>query len=170
MYLAPIDGGYRLEGCTTAMEGDRTWAVTYDISLDSTWTTRRARVSSRSAAGKRSTVLEIDDAGTWTVDGEAAPHLIGCRDVDLESSAMTNALPVHRLALPVGGRDAPPAAYVRAVDLTVDRLEQTYVRLPDGPIGPRFDYTAPSFDFGCRLVYDESGFVLDYPGIAVRAG
>ena len=34
----------------------------------------------------------------------------------------------------------------------------------------RYDYTAPVFDFACRLVYDESGLVLDYPGIAVRAG
>jgi hypothetical protein len=29
---------------------------------------------------------------------------------------------------------------------------------------------APAFDFACRLTYDESGLVLDYPGIAVRAG
>jgi hypothetical protein len=26
-----------------------------------------------------------------------------------------------------------------------------------------------AFGFTCRLVYDESGLVLDYPGIAVRA-
>jgi hypothetical protein len=26
------------------------------------------------------------------------------------------------------------------------------------------------FDFTGRLVYDESGLVLDYPGIALRAG
>jgi uncharacterized protein len=55
---------------------------------------------------------------------------------------------------------------VRAVDLTVERLEQTYVRLPD----QGYDYVAPVFDFACRLVYDESGLVLDYPGIAVRVG
>jgi hypothetical protein len=28
---------------------------------------------------------------------------------------------------------------------------------------------APAFGFGARLVYDRSGLVLDYPGIAVRA-
>jgi len=34
----------------------------------------------------------------------------------------------------------------------------------------RYDYAAPVFDFACRLLYDESGLVLDYPGIAIRAG
>ncbi|WP_433430498.1 hypothetical protein [Nonomuraea sp. CA-141351] len=28
--------------------------------------------------------------------------------------------------------------------------------------------TTPVFDVACRLVYDESGFVLDYPGLASR--
>ncbi|MGE5286203.1 MAG: putative glycolipid-binding domain-containing protein [Micromonosporaceae bacterium] len=31
-------------------------------------------------------------------------------------------------------------------------------------------YEISAFDFTCRLVYDEGGLVLDYPGIAVRAG
>jgi uncharacterized protein len=86
--------------------------------------------------------------------------------VNLEASAMTNALPVRRMALPLAAAAAAPAAYVRAVGLAVERLEQTYVRVT----GQRYDYTAPAFDFRCRLVYDQSGLALDYPGIAVRAG
>ena len=52
----------------------------------------------------------------------------------------------------------------------VERLEQTYVRATDESTCQRYDYTAPAFDFGARLVYDQTGLVLDYPGIAVRAG
>jgi hypothetical protein len=44
---------------------------------------------------------------------------------------MTNTLPVHRLDLPAGAQVAAPAAYVRALDLTVERLEQTYSRIAD---------------------------------------
>jgi len=127
VYLSPVEGGYHLDGCTTAIDGDQTWIVSYAIWLDTSWATRRACVSSRSGAGWRSTVLDANDEGHWKVDGEAAPHLSGCRDVDLESSAMTNSLPVHRMTLPVGGRTAAPAAYVRAEGLVVDRLEQTYL-------------------------------------------
>jgi hypothetical protein len=40
--------------------------------------------------------------------------LDGCLDADLESSAMTNAMPVRRLGLAVAARAAAPAAYFRA--------------------------------------------------------
>jgi hypothetical protein len=44
------------------------------------------------------------------------------------------------------------------------------VRITDEAGCQRYDYAAPAFDFAARLVYDKSGLVLDYPGIAVRAG
>jgi uncharacterized protein len=65
---------------------------------------------------------------------------------------------------------AAPAAYVRAVGLAVQRLEQVYARTTDQAGRQCYDYAAPDFDFAARLVYDESGLVLDYPGIAARAG
>jgi hypothetical protein len=58
---------------------------------------------------------------------------------------------------------------VRAADLTVERLDQDYARIADEGCCQRYDYAAPAFGFTCRLRYDESGLVLDYPGIAVRA-
>ena len=81
---------------------------------------------------------------------------------------MTNALPIHRMGLRVGARASAPAAYVRALDLGVERLEQDYARSADESCHQRYDYAAPVFGFACRLVYDESGLVLDYPGIAAR--
>jgi hypothetical protein len=76
---------------------------------------------------------------------------------------------VHRLKLAAGARAETPAAYIRALDLGAERLEQTYARLPGEAGRQRYRYAAPAFDFTCILVYDESGLVLDYPGIAVRA-
>ncbi|ARQ70274.1 putative glycolipid-binding domain-containing protein [Streptomyces marincola] len=164
------DGGYDIEGSTAAAEDGRHWIVDYAITLDAAWRTRRARVTSRSGANAaRSTVVEADGTGRWRVDGAAAPHLDGCLDIDLESSALTNALPVHRLGLPVGARAEAPAAYVRVLDPAIERLAQSYARVPDEGSHQRFDYAAPVFDFACRLVYDASGLVLAYPGIAVRA-
>jgi hypothetical protein len=168
-YFRFADDGYFIDGCTTAVENGQAWAVTYAIEADATWATRRAQITARSAAGARQILLEADGAGRWLVDGRAAPRLDGCLDIDLESSAMTNALPVHRMSMPVGGHAAAPAAYVRALDLAAERLEQVYARLTDEASGQRFDYAAPSFNFGCQLTYDDSGLVLDYPGIAARA-
>src|SRR4051812_18438190 len=152
----------RLRGHTSAVEDRQPYAVRYEIAFDERWRTREARVASDTLAGSRETVLAADGQGTWTVDGLPAPHLDGVIDVDLEASACTNMLPVHRLALAPGEVVAAPAAYVQALDLTTRRLHQTYRRREDG----RFDYT--SEDFEAVLSYDASGLIVDYPGIATR--
>lgn len=167
--LSSVDDGYLLTGCTTAVEEGHLWIVDYTIEVDAGWHARSARVSGRSGTGSRACLLETAGDGRWRVDGLPAPHLEGCLDVDLESSALTNALPVHRFALPIGGGSQAPAAYVRALDLRVERLEQHYVRVRDRDGHQCYEYTAPSFDFSCELVYDEAGLVLAYPGIAMRA-
>ena len=161
--------GPAFEGTTTAVDESEPWFVRYQLALARDWSTLGAVVRNRSAHGAGELRLQSDGAG-WLVDGTRAPHLDGCLDVDLESSSLTNAFPVHRLGLEVGDAAEAPAAYVRALDLEVQRLEQRYLRLPDGTVGQRYHYTSPQFDFECELVYDRSGLVIDYPGIAVRVG
>jgi hypothetical protein len=166
-----LDAGndqYRIEGHTAAVEAGDSWTVHYRVVLDREWRTQTAHVTNRSAAGRHEVALRRDEDGRWEIDGARAPHLDGCLDVDLESSALTNAFPAHRLALEVGEEAEAPAAYVRAVDLTVERLEQRYVRLDDERGRQRYRYSAPAFGFECELVYDESGLLLEYPGIAAR--
>jgi uncharacterized protein len=169
-YFEAISDGLRIEGTTAAIEDARAWVVTYLIQLDAAWATRSARITARTAAGLREIFLESDGMGRWLVDGNAAPHLDGCLDVDLESSAMTNALPVHRMNLRVGEAADAPAAYVRVHGLTAERLGQVYMRIANEDEQQRYEYTAPAFGFASRLRYDDSGLVVDYPGIAVRAG
>jgi hypothetical protein len=159
--------GVCLRGCTTAIEDGVGWSVAYEIDADNAWTTMRATVRFMGASGSREIVL-TNAGGAWQVDGVPAPELTGCLDVDLESSAVTNTLPIHRLELAPGQRAEAPAAYVRAADLSVTRLEQTYERIADDGGGPGFAYAAPAFDFAAVLRYDESGLIVDYPGLARR--
>jgi hypothetical protein len=167
---APGAGGWLIEGTTAASEDGQAWTVAYRIEVDASWATRLVSVRSQVAGGPRELELRADGAGHWRADGEPAPWLDGCLDVDLESSALTNAFPVHRLGLAVGGQASAPAAYVRALDLGVDRLEQHYERIADAQGHQRYRYAAPAFGFTAELVYDEAGLVLEYPGIARRAG
>jgi uncharacterized protein len=169
-YFRPTPRGLRIEGTTAAIEDAEAWVVSYLVELDAAWATRSARITASTVAGTRETFLESDGAGHWLVDGNGAPHLDGCMDVDLESSAMTNALPVHRMNLRVGAAADAPAAYVRALGLTADRLEQVYLRIDDQDARQRYEYSAPVFGFTSQLRYDDSGLVVDYPGIALRAG
>jgi uncharacterized protein len=168
LFLRREADGYRFEGQSTGVEDGEAWGVRYAVTVDSDWTTRSAHVVGLSAEGAKEVSLAGDGAGSWRVDGRQAPQLDGCLDVDLEASAFTNAFPVRRLRLDVGERADAPAVYVRALDLSVERLDQRYARLPDDGDHRRFDYESPAFDYRDELVYDEFGLVLSYPGLAVR--
>ena len=162
--------GLRAEGHVTAVEDERAWAVSYEIELDDRWRTRSAVVRSASELGRREVTIEADGAGSWRADGAPVGQVEGCLDVDLEASAFTNALPVNRIGLDAGAEADAPAAYVRAPDLRIERLEQHYARLPDRDGGARYAYESPAFGFAAELAYDPAGLVVDYPGIAVRVG
>jgi uncharacterized protein len=168
LFARGADDGHCLDGHSTGVEEGVAWGIRYEMSLDSRWITRSARVFGRSEAGTHEVVLEGDGSGGWTLDGEPAPELAGCFDVDVEASGFTNLIPVRRLGLEVGERADAPAAYVRVPDLRVERLEQSYERLPDEDGRSRYDYRSPADDFAAVITYDADGVVRDYPGIAVR--
>ncbi|MFE7509058.1 putative glycolipid-binding domain-containing protein [Promicromonospora sp. NPDC057488] len=194
MFAERTDRGHVLRGHTAAVEGEQAWSVGYLIEVDRHWRTRRAEIVAVTAAGALRTVLERADldadtdapAGTaqlhdpvpsldtnpaparWLVDGAPDPRLDGCLDVDLESSAVTNTLPVHRLDLSPGRTHRSPAAFVRAQDLGVQRIEQDYRFRERTPGTLLLDYASATFDFACVLTLDAAGLVLEYPGIAVR--
>jgi hypothetical protein len=171
VFVAEIDDGLCFLGTTSAVEQGRAWTVSYRITVDPvSWATRTAHVTSRSAAGEQALKLATDGAGSWQVDSQHVSYLDGCLDIDLEASALTNAFPARRLELALGQSAHAPAAYVRAEDLRVERLEQRYLRLNNDGTNFRFEYAAPVFNFECELVYDSSGLLLDYPGLAVRTG
>jgi hypothetical protein len=165
----PSSTGVRIEGTTTGLQEGTTWVVSYVVELDPTWRTRRARIELRTALGFTERLLQLDGAGVWLVDGIEAADLAGCLDVDLESSVVTNTMPVHRLGLAVGDRASAPAAYFRVDTGAIERLDQSYLRIEDVDGGQRYEYQAPIFDFRCQLVYDRSGLIVEYPGLGVRA-
>ena len=167
VFFRAAASGYVVDGHTTAIEDNIVWAVHFTVEVDEQWVTRHCRVHSWSELGERELVLVHDAAGRWRIDGVLAPALDGCLDVDLEASACTNMLPVRRADLPVLATMDAPAVYVRAPDLAVERLEQTYLRLAHED-ELTFAYRAPRFGFEDELVFATDGLVREYPGIAVR--
>lgn len=156
-----------VEGQTIALDRDDVWAVGYSIRVDDSWCIRDARVAVRTARGVG--VVDLEHVGSrWFVEGQHVPELDGCEDLDLDASACTNAFPLHRLALPVGGRADAPAVHVAAPELRVGRLEQVYEHLDDRDGGSRYRYRAPQVSFDSVIRFDGSGLVDDYPTIAER--
>ncbi|HWM00799.1 MAG TPA: putative glycolipid-binding domain-containing protein [Actinophytocola sp.] len=154
----------RIAGTSVGVEDGLAWSFRYDLEIGADWHARSGSV--RNADGGRLT-LESDGPGRWLVDDVHDPALDGCLDIDLEGSALTNTMPVHRLALGVGEEAAAPAVYVRTNSLAVERLDQTYRRVPAAN-GFAFEYAAPRFGYRASLPFAADGLVQEYPGIAAR--
>jgi hypothetical protein len=166
-FLTQHGGEIHLEGQTVAVESGEAWSVRYTVVVDDGWLARVASIAGRSMRGRYAVRIESAGRGRWLVDGEHRPELDGCLDIDLESSACTNTLPVRRLALAVGDSGTSPAVYVRALDLSVTRLDQDYARRADNR-ALRYRYRARAFAFEADLTFDRAGLCVDYPGIAER--
>lgn len=167
--MEEASGEIRLRGHTAAVDETTPWSIAYDILAGPDWRTRHVHAWSVSPSGDREVTLETDGSGAWSVDGEPRADLQGCLDIDLESSVCTNTLPVHRLGLQVGEAADAPAVYLRAADLSVERLDQRYRRVRSRGRQQRYGYTSPAHRYAGQLVFDQSGLILHYPGIAARA-
>jgi len=150
-----VGGGVRLSGVVVLPVADAPGHVSYMVDADERWHTRSAEVVV-TTTDERRLVLSADGSGRWTVDGEAAPALDGCLDVDLGFTPSTNTLPIRRLAVAEGERAEVSAAWVRFPGFTVERLDQSYERLA----GDRWRYRSASFE--AELVVDASGLVTRY--------
>lgn len=157
--------GIFLAGTSVGTQDGVPWDLRYVIELEPSWRTRRAVIE---AGDGRRVEIARDGAASWIIDGTSDLGFDGCLDLDLEGSVVTNAIPVHRLALAVAERADAPAIYVRAQTLTVERLDQTYARLPDEAGVLVFDYASPRFGYRDRLRFAPDGLVLDYPNIGSR--
>nr|WP_084141248.1 putative glycolipid-binding domain-containing protein [Cryobacterium roopkundense] len=162
LFVETSPGRISLRGTTTAVEGNSTWAVGYVVDLDEHWNTQGVVATNATVRGEARRAIQRLGAGRWAIDGVHDPALDGCSDVDFESSSVTNAIPIHRMAFDVGETVEAPAAFVRADDLSVVRIEQQYTLVGIGDREITFDYISVTFGFACRLTFDASGLILDY--------
>jgi hypothetical protein len=161
------DDGYVLEGGTAAVEDDLAWSVQYRIAVDQNWHTTRVEATGTSLGGFQSLLAERRD-GRWKINETERPELDDCIDIDFESSLVTNTLAVHRIDLSATTPQSVPTAFVRANDLRVERVEQTYLCIDRTERRIHIDYQSATFQFGGRLVFDDAGLIIDYPGIGRR--
>lgn len=159
---------FLIEGGTAAVEDGVPWSVQYRIAVDPGWLVTRVEATGIAPTGHHQLLAEIRD-GRWWVNDRERPDLDGCLDVDFESSLVTNTIAVHRInAVSSTTPVETPAAFVRAEDLRVERLEQTYLCVDQGDHGSVFDYTSSTFGFACQIIFDASGVVTAYPGLGRR--
>jgi hypothetical protein len=150
------DEGWVLAGVVVAVLEGRPIDVRYRVTVDELWVTRTVSVAADELGKAARLDLVRSNTGTWTVDGQAAPELDGCVDVDLGITPVTNTLPIRRLDLEVGAEQEIDVAWVRFPHLRVERGRQRYARL--APETWRYSSQA----FTADLAVDENGLVVRY--------
>jgi uncharacterized protein len=153
--------GPEITGSVLIAEDGAPLRVEYRIACDEKWCTRTVEVETVWQGARRSVRLDCGSAGRWRRDGDDTPELAGCVDVDLEVTPATNALPVNRLRLPVGGRSEILAAWVRFPSLRVIPARQSYERLAES----RYRYTSLDSGFTAVVDVDTDGLPTEYEGI-----
>jgi hypothetical protein len=158
--LARTETGAKLTGVAVVSNDGTPCCLQYMIDCDSQWRTLLCRLTGY--IGKRGITVDIRREGTeWMINGVEVPEVSGSEDIDLGFSPSTNLLPIRRLALQVGEKADVRAAWVRFPELTLELLEQSYMRIADDC----YRYESGGGAFRRDLKVDENGFVVDYPDL-----
>lgn len=137
------------------------YGAQYDIQLAPDWTFRSLTLRLQDGRVLR---LLSDGLGDWKVNGQRAPELEGCVDIDISGTPFTNTLPIRRARFTGGVPQHFAMAWVPLDSLELFRDEQIYTRLD----AAHYRYQSSDGSFEQVLTVDENGFVVDYPTLFSR--
>lgn len=157
------DDGILVTGAEVDAGPEGRWSATFWVDLDAQWRTRAADLGVADADGERRRRLETDGYGIWAVDGEPAPHLDGCLDIDVGAVPFTNTFVINRTGLEVGECVDLVVAFVDVPSLEVQALPQRYRRVS----ADRWTYGDDAFGT-YDIQVDADGIVVDYSDFAKR--
>jgi hypothetical protein len=166
--VSSVPDGFGADGCDVAVDGERLWWVTWGVDVDGGWRTRSFAAAAVGPSGERDLTLVADRSGSWTREGEPAPELDGCTDVDIVSTPFTNTLPIRRLGLAVGESADIRAAWVDVPSLELAVSTQRYTRLEPEEGVDRYRFVALDSGDAYLITVDDDGLVIDYERFAQR--
>lgn len=165
--LIPEPDGYRLEAGETVVVGEERFLTRFSVRADLAWATREVRAEVVSAQGLETVALTAR-GGYWSdAGGPPLPHLVGCLDVDVAATPLTNTLPIRRLGLRPGEYRDIAVVWIDIPSLRVRRVRQRYTRHPAEEGLERYTYRDPLHG-EYRLSVDGDGVVVDYERFARR--
>jgi hypothetical protein len=163
--------GWLAHGQEVLVPPGRPVGCSFAVELDTDWYPLHLIATSIDEAAQRALELRRDKTDAWWRDGERAPELDGCRDVDVAATPLTNTFPVNRLGrLEVGRSWTGPVAWIDVPTLQVHRVTQTYTRMPD----PDDALAVAAWQYQDEMygpfliTVDRHGLVVDYEGFAIR--
>ncbi|HSL70199.1 MAG TPA: putative glycolipid-binding domain-containing protein [Longimicrobiales bacterium] len=152
------DSNFSLTGLVLTRANDAPVEIQYTVICSADWRTRAAHIAMHRGDHIDRVTVAVDDSQTWRSNGKELTFANGLFDIDLGFSPSTNALPIRRLKLEIGGSKPVTAVWVRFPDLAVLTLEQRYTRLS----ADRYRYESANGSFVAELEVDHHGLVVTY--------
>lgn len=153
-----LDDEWCLEGTAAFSIEGRPCRLSYLVTCDLSWITRRGAVSGWLGDVPVELLIEAHDQ-RWRLNGVEVFGTQGCVDLDLNFSPSTNLLPIRRLNLAIGEHAQVKAAWLRFPTFELEPLSQIYTRLDE----LTYRYSSDDGRFVRDLTVNEVGFVTDYP-------
>ncbi|WP_067606772.1 putative glycolipid-binding domain-containing protein [Nocardiopsis listeri] len=165
--LLPEPDGFRLEAGETVVEDGGRFFTRFTVRTDLAWATTEVRAEVLSAGGTESLTLRAQ-SGHWSDgNGRALHELVGCLDVDVAATPLTNTLPIRRLGLRPGEHRDITVVWIDVPSLRVRRVRQRYIRhAAEGGL-EWYTYRDPLHG-EYRMSVDGDGVVVDYERFARR--
>jgi hypothetical protein len=154
--ITATDEGFAVR--SSLIDGGREpFAMLYTWMLSRDWRTQSMDIAH--VTGDRSLSIERTGDAAWRVNGHNAPHLDGCREIDVSATPFCNGLAIRLL----GGDGELTAAYVDASTLETMPSRQRYERLGE-KLWCYYDLGVAK-GFTAELKIDREGFVSHYEGL-----
>jgi hypothetical protein len=156
------------------------YRLDYRLEAAGRFVTRSIELAASGDGWRRALLLRHDGSGGWTTDyeqsGDASlppiddvlPELDGALDCDVESSPLTNTMPVLRGGFRSGGAGDLLMAFVSVPSLVVSASPQRYEHIRPTAGGSLVRYLSRDGDFTAELTLDADGLVEHYSSLARR--
>jgi|SRR5215510_13234069 len=152
-------GSWYLHGTAVFLYDQLACRLDYQITCDSHWHTRSARVGGWIGDRLIDIKLSVTPDQRWFLNDEEVSRVEGCVDLDLNFSPSTNLLPVRRVGLSVGEGREVRAAWLRFPGFELEPLAQLYRRVNENI----YRYESSGGEFVRELNVNDEGFVTNYP-------
>ena len=153
--------GWKLCGTAVFRHEGHPARLSYEVVCDAAWRTLSGKVEGW--LGERSVAFNIArmETDVWKFNHQNVMHLETCVDLDLGFTPATNLLPLRRLNLSVGQAANAPSAWLNVSESALTLLPQRYGRRSE----TTYWYEAPTVQYAALLTVDQTGFVIQYPGL-----
>lgn len=162
--LTTTNTGSEVNSVIVGMYLNKIYRVEYLIILNEKWEPSFFELKYQGDDRREVHRYHSDGGGNWFKDKTPIHEFIGCTDIDIPLTPLTNTLAINRTKLSINESQEIKVLYMDILNHEIKPLRQRYTRLSE----TTYKYENVPNDFEAIVCVDELGLVVDYPELFVR--